>query len=121
MFSALATECGGDQGAWWNFHDFYMTTNDFSRDGAIAVATSLSLDTEQFAQCLDGQHHLAAVEEQHRQAAQDGVNRTPTVRMNGEGAPIVAEALIERALELAEQLEETAAAPDPLDCDCQDP
>ncbi|MXX47881.1 MAG: thioredoxin domain-containing protein [Chloroflexi bacterium] len=101
--AALATECGGDQGRWWDFHDHYMTTQDFSRDGAVALAASLSLDTEQFAQCLDNQVHLELVEEQHRAASQAGFNRTPTIRINGEGGA-VNDALIEQVQDLAAQL-----------------
>ena len=105
MLGALATECGGDQGAWWSFHDHYMSQWDFSRQGAIAYAASLSLDTEQFTQCLDSEQYLELVEEQHRQAIAVGANRTPTVRINGEGAAIVADALIEQVLTLAAELE----------------
>lgn len=104
--AALATECGGDQGAWWDFHDYYMANWDFDRESALAVAASLSLDTERFAQCLDDREHLAAVEQQHRSAVAAGVNRTPTVRINGEGAAIVADALIEQVLALAASLED---------------
>lgn len=106
VLGALATECGGDQGAWWEFHDHFMTSWDFSRDGAVAHAASLSLDTEQFAQCLDTQQHLAAVEERFRIAAAAGFSRTPTVRINGQGGAIVADVLIEQVLELASQMEE---------------
>jgi len=105
--AALATECGGDQGRWWDFHDHYMTTNDFSRDGALALAASLSLDAVQFAQCLDNEVHLDLVEGQHRTAAQAGINRTPTIRINGEGGA-VSDALIEQVLEIAAQLESQA-------------
>ena len=104
VVAALATECGGDQGRWWEFHDHYMTTRDFSRDGALALAASLSLDTDQYAQCLDNQTHLDLVEGQHREAAAAGVARTPTIRINGEGAAIVADALIEQVRDLAARL-----------------
>ena len=106
MLGALATECGGDQGAWWDFHDHYMSQWDFSRDGAIAFAASLSLDTEAFTQCLDSEKYLELVEGQHRQAVEDGANRTPTVRINGQGAAIVADALISQVLALAAALDE---------------
>ena len=102
--AALATECGGDQGKWWEFHDHYMTTQDFSREGAVALAASLSLDTDQFAQCFDDQTHLELVEGQHRAAAEEGVSRTPTVRINGEGAAVVADALIDQVMALAAEL-----------------
>ena len=104
VFAALATECGGDQGRWWNFHDRYMTTDDFSRDGALAFASSLSLDTEQFARCLDDRTHLQRIEDQHRRGVEQGATRTPTVQINGRGAAVVGDALIEQVLELAAEL-----------------
>ena len=102
--AALAVECGGDQGKWWAFHDHYMTTQDFSREGAVALAASLSLDGDEFAQCLDDEVHLELVEGQHRAAAEAGVNRTPTVRINGEGGATVGDKLIEQVLALAAEL-----------------
>ena len=104
VLAALAVECGGDQGRWWDFHDHYMTTQDFSRDGAVALAASFSLDTDEFAQCLDSQKHLDLVEGQHRRAAEAGINSTPTVRINGEGGA-VSDALIDQVLDLASELE----------------
>ena len=105
VFAAMATECGGDQGKWWNFHDHYMTTRDFSRQGAEALAASLALDTERFAQCLDDEVHLDLVEGQHRAAAQAGINRTPTIQINGQGGATVADKLIEQVMQLAAELE----------------
>ena len=106
MLGALATECGGDQGAWWDFHDHYMSQWDFSREGAISFAASLSLDTEAFTECLDSEKYLDLVEEQHRQAVAEGANRTPTVRINGQGAAVVADVLIDQVLALAAELDE---------------
>ena len=106
VLAALATECAGDQGRWWDFHDRYMTTRDFTREGALTFAASLALDAEQFTHCLDNQIHLEAIEAQHRHAKEIGASRTPTVHINGQGAAIVADALIEQVLELADQLAE---------------
>ncbi len=100
----MATECGGDQGRWWAFHDHFMTTRDFTRDGAVAHARELGLDDDRFAQCLDDEAHLETVYEHHRAATESGVRFTPTVRVNGEGAPVT-EALVERVLELVETLQ----------------
>lgn len=104
LFSAVATECAGDQGAWWEFHDHYMTTRDFSREGADALAASLNLDTDAFGQCLDDQTHLDAVNAAHASAREAGVNRTPTVRINGQGAATVGDRLIEQVQALAAEL-----------------
>ncbi len=105
VFAAMSTECGGDQGAWWDFHDNYMVSNDFSRGGALALAASLDLDTEQFAQCIDSEQYLDYVMEQHRASVEAGVRRTPTVRVNGEGAAVVADPLIEQVHALADELQ----------------
>ncbi len=109
MFAALSTECGGEQGAWWAFHDHYMTTSDFSREGALELAGALRLDADQFAECIDTQRYLDDLMAQHRAAVEAGVRRTPTVRINGEGAAIVAEPLIEQARALAAELEAQAS------------
>lgn len=102
VLSALATECAGDQGQWWRFHDHYMSTQDFSRDGAVALAAEIGLDRDTFAQCLDDEVHLDAVNQQHINGREAGVRFTPTIHVNGEGAPTT-EALIEYVLELSGQ------------------
>ena len=69
--ASLATECAGDQDAWWEFHDFYFEgpgRDAYTRDGAIAVAAEFGLDTDQFAQCIDDGAHLDAIYEQHTDA-----------------------------------------------------
>ena len=104
LTSALATECAGDQGQWWEFHDHYMTARDFTRGGAVQLAASRGLDTAQFQQCLDSPARLAEVEAIHTEARAAGVNRTPTIRVNGEGAATSAGPLIEQVLELASRL-----------------
>lgn len=103
--AALATECAGDQGKWWEFHDFYFERPDreaYTRDGAIAVAGEFGLDTDQFAQCLDSATHLERIIAEHQDAASRGLARTPTVVVNGEKGPITADDLIELVKELAE-------------------
>ncbi len=106
VFAAMATECAGDQGAWWEFHDHYMTTRDLSRAGALAQAARSGLDSGQFAQCLDSEAHLETVRAAHQSARDAGVNRTPTIRINGRGAATIAEALIEQVRDLATSLSE---------------
>ncbi len=81
-----------------------MTTQDFSRDGALALAARHNLDPDQFAQCFDSQTHLDRVESQHRTAAQNGITRTPTVHLNGQGAATIGDALIEQVRALADEL-----------------
>lgn len=104
-FASLATECAGDQGAWWDFHDFYFEQpgrEAYARDGAIAAAAEFGLDTDQFAECLDSQAHLDRIIQEHREAASQGLARTPTVVVNGEKGPTTADALIDLVKELAQ-------------------
>ena len=103
--ASLATECAGDQDAWWEFHDFYFEgpgRDAYTRDGAIAVAAEFGLDTDQFAQCIDDGAHLDAIYEQHTDAVSRGLSSTPAVLVNGERGPTSADALIELVKELAE-------------------
>lgn len=102
----MATECAGDQGAWWEFHDFYFERADreaYMREGSIAVAEEFGLDTDQFAACIDSETHLERIQAQHREAASQGLARTPTVVVNGEKGPTTADALIELVKELSEE------------------
>ena len=81
-----------------------MTTQDFSREGALALAATHNLDADAFTQCLDNETHLDRVEDQHRTAAQNGITRTPTIHLNGQGAATIGDALIEQVRELADEL-----------------
>jgi len=81
-----------------------MTTRDFTREGAVALAARHNLEVDQFAQCLDSETHLDLVESQHRTAAQNGITRTPTIHLNGQGAATIGDALIEQVWELADEL-----------------
>lgn len=100
----MATECAGDQNAWWEFHDFYFEQpgrDAYSRDGAVQVAAQFGLDTEQFGQCIDDETHLDRIYDQHRDATSRGIASTPTILVNGERAPVTGDPLIERVLELS--------------------
>lgn len=103
-FSAISTECGADQGAFWQFHDAYMSGRAalYARTGAIGLAEDLGLDVEEFTTCIDEQQHLPAIEAVQRQARQDGIGGTPTVLVNGRRVNANADSVIEAALAAAE-------------------
>lgn len=103
-FSAISTECGADQGAFWQFHDAYMSGRAalYARTGAIGLAEDLGLDVEEFTTCIDEQRHLPAIEAVQRQARQDGIGGTPTVLVNGRRVNANADSVIEAALAAAE-------------------
>ena len=103
-FAAISTECGADQGAFWQFHDAYMTGRSalYARAGAIGLAKELSLDTEEFTTCIDERRHLPAIEAVQRQARDQGIGGTPTILVNGRRVSASANSVIEAALAAAE-------------------
>ena len=103
-FSALATECGADQGAFWDFHDEYMSgrASLYARAGAIGLAEDLGLDAEEFTACIDDERHLPAIEAAQRQARSEGISGTPTLTVNGQRVASSAASVIEAARAAAE-------------------
>ncbi|MYB22925.1 MAG: thioredoxin domain-containing protein [Chloroflexi bacterium] len=85
-FAANATECAGDQGAWWQFHDAYLLdarARSFTRAGAIDLARRHDLDVARFTQCIDDEEHRDRILQMQQQAIADGIDGTPTFRING--------------------------------------
>ena len=108
-FAALATECAGDQGAWWEFKDAYMLeglARSFTRAGALDLARDAGLDLEQFGQCLDDETHALRILQMQQQGIADGVSGTPTFRVNGEPGARSLEALMRQVRAAAEAAEE---------------
>lgn len=85
-FAALATECAGDQGAWWEFHDAYLLegqARSFTRAGTLELAQRAGLDLAQFEVCLDNETHAQRIIQMQQQGVAAGVRGTPTLTVNG--------------------------------------
>lgn len=103
-FAALATECAGDQDAWWTFHDEYMLNNlarTYTRSGAIEVAEREGLDVARFTRCIDDREHAERIIEMQRQASDDGIFATPTFRINGRPGARSYSAILEQVRDAA--------------------
>lgn len=98
-FNALAADCAGDQGVFWPWHDELMKGGEeaYTREGAIALAEQFEIDGAVFAQCLDEEVHLPRIEQLARAASRAGVQRTPTLVVDGVQVEPTAEAVIEAA------------------------
>jgi protein-disulfide isomerase len=90
--SYLAAEgayCAGDQGNFWEFHDTLFTNwtgenvGDYTRENLLRYAESLSLDMDEFEECLDSGKYTEAVEQDKEAGEADGVSATPTFIING--------------------------------------
>jgi protein-disulfide isomerase len=94
--AAQASECAGDQGRFWDYHDKLFANWDGENRGAFAdsnlrrFAGEIGLDQGQFDACFNSGKYVKRIEDD-RQAARDlSVNSTPTFFYNGdkvEGAP----------------------------------
>ena len=98
-FSALATECGADQGAFWQFHDAYMSgrASLYARSGALGLAAELGLDEREFTMCIDEERHTPTIEAAQRSARAAGIRGTPTLTVNGQRVAASADSVIEAA------------------------
>lgn len=87
--TAEASECAGDQAAFWPMHDMLYARQDAVYAAADLDATltqfaqDLALDTTVFAGCMQSHAHLAAVQADYQAAQRDGVRFRPTFDING--------------------------------------
>jgi protein-disulfide isomerase len=88
--AAAAARCAGEQGKFWQYHDYLMENQDGENEGAFnrerldEIASAISLDTSAWGSCMDDsdapEEATAAETEQGRVA---GVTSTPTLSING--------------------------------------
>ncbi len=85
-----ASECAGEQGKFWEYHDYlYEHQNGenkgtFSKENLKNFAKSFKLNTEQFNLCLDTDKYSQKVSNDRADGQDLGVNSTPTFFINGE-------------------------------------
>ena len=107
-FAAMATECAGDQGAWWEFHDAYLLeglARTYTRSGAIELARDEGLNVARFTQCIDDEEHRERILQMQQQAIAEGVSGTPTFRINGQPGARSLDGLIDQVYAAAEAAE----------------
>ncbi|MCS6994544.1 MAG: DsbA family protein [Anaerolineales bacterium] len=86
--TAEAAYCAGDQGKFWEMHD-YLFANlkyaNFSDARIFAFANRIGLNAAQFKDCYNNRKHAATVQQDAVRANQDGVQATPTfILSNGD-------------------------------------
>ena len=82
--AAEAGNCANDQGRFWELHDEMFASQDALDVPSLKkYAAELGLDTEAFAECLDGNRYAADVERDLEIGQGHGVSSTPTIFING--------------------------------------
>ncbi len=81
--SAEAARCAGDQGKFWEFHDYLYSHQNgenqggFSNSNLKTFAKNIGLDTATFDQCLDSNKYEQAVNDSKIEGTKAGVTGTP--------------------------------------------
>jgi protein-disulfide isomerase len=89
-WAAEATECAGDQGKFWAYHD-KLYTNPISsptKENLKSYAKGLGLDTSAFNQCLDSGKYSDLIKQYAKEATDLKVTGTPTFLVNGKQVAI---------------------------------
>jgi protein-disulfide isomerase/uncharacterized membrane protein len=82
--AALAAECAGDQGKFWEYHNLlFENQRQLDRQSLIGFATRIGLDTARFTACLGSAEALARVQRDAKEGSDLGVDSTPTLFVNG--------------------------------------
>jgi protein-disulfide isomerase len=88
-WSAGASECAAEQGAFWAYHDLLYdrlasgNPGAFDRDRLKQFATELGLEAEAFNDCLDSGKYTSLVRTETAMVQSLGVRGTPAFLVNG--------------------------------------
>jgi len=89
LWAANAARCAGEQGKFWQYHD-YLYNNQrgenqgaFSKDNLKSFAAALGLDKEKFNACLDSEKYTDSIQKETKAGGEAGVQGTPANFING--------------------------------------
>lgn len=86
--AAEAARCAGEQGKFWEYHDALFTHEDEYDQGSLtALAGRLGLQLAPFEQCLAAGRKRTVIDEELAEARKVGIDRTPTLIINGQLHP----------------------------------
>ena len=87
--AAEASECAGEQGRFWEYHDTLFdnwegeNVGAFSDTKLVRFARFSGVDTQSFISCLESERYRRRVQDDTRAARELGVRSTPTIFVNG--------------------------------------
>jgi protein-disulfide isomerase len=77
--AAEAANCSGEQGKYWEMHDqLFANQNALGAKDLPSYAQGLGLDLSKFMHCLESGRYIAKVRRDQAEAAEKGINGTPT-------------------------------------------
>jgi len=87
--AALAAQCAGEQGKFWEMHDQLFYNHQWAQRGKNpsglfrGFAKTIGLDTDRYDACMDSQRYAGRIEESRLEGEALGVKHTPTFYVNG--------------------------------------
>lgn len=88
-WAANAARCAGDQGKFWEYHDYLYSHQNgenrgaFNKDNLKKFGRELGLNDSRFSVCVDNDTYLPIVKKQTLGGRDSGVQGTPTSFING--------------------------------------
>lgn len=88
-WAANAARCAGDEGKFWEYHNYLFgnqlgeNQGAFSKNNLKSFALVLGLNKEKFNICLDGDKYAGEIQKQTKAGGEAGVSGTPAVFING--------------------------------------
>lgn len=83
--AALAAECAGEQGKYWDYHDaLFVRQESLNKLDFTALAKTLGLHEASFQKCLDSQKYAEEVEADFQYGVSVGIAGTPTLFIGDE-------------------------------------
>ena len=89
-WAAAASECAGEQGKFWAYHDLlFVSQSDanrasFAKANLKQFAVQLGLNAPKFNACVDSDQYLAKVRAETAAAQKLGFTGTPSFTINGQ-------------------------------------
>ncbi|MEK7578658.1 MAG: DsbA family protein [Patescibacteria group bacterium] len=88
-WAANAARCAGEQGKFWEYHDYLYGNQSgenqgaFSKDNLKSFAGALGLDKGKFGACLDSEKYTDLIQKETKEGGEAGVSGTPANFVNG--------------------------------------
>ena len=87
--AALAAQCAGEQGKFWEMHDQLFYNHQWAQRGKDpsglfrGFAKTIGLDGDRYDACMDSQRYASRLEESRQEGEAVGVDHTPSLYVDG--------------------------------------
>ena len=87
--AALAAQCAGEQGKFWEMHDQIFTHHEWAQTGKDPsglfrdFGKAIGLDLDRYQACVDSRRYAGRIEASRQEGVALGVTGTPTFFLNG--------------------------------------